>query len=292
MHAAGHPAARTPRASRTARRRKGRDTVALAFVGDGAHQRGRLPRGAQLRRRVQGAGRLLRPEQRVRDQRPALEADRGAVAGAQGRSATAWPAEQVDGNDPVAVLAVLNKAVAHARAGNGPGPGRGAHLPHATRTPTPTTPPATATRPRSPAGCARDPIARLEAYLRGAGPARRRRGRGGRGRGRGRRRRRCATRMNADAEVDPMSLFDHVYADAHPAAARAGGPCCGPSWRRRPTRRRRDAPKETADGRRDLTMAQALNRALRDAMAADHDVLVFGEDVGTARRRLPHHRRA
>jgi 2-oxoisovalerate dehydrogenase E1 component beta subunit len=30
-----------------------------------------------------------------------------------------------------------------------------------------------------------------------------------------------------------------------------------------------------------LTMAGALNRALRDAMTADEDVLVFGEDVGT-----------
>ena len=30
------------------------------------------------------------------------------------------PSEQVDGNDPVAVLAVLTRAVAHARAGNGP----------------------------------------------------------------------------------------------------------------------------------------------------------------------------
>lgn len=30
----------------------------------------------------------------------------------------------------------------------------------------------------------------------------------------------------------------------------------------------------------EMTMAQALNRALRDAMAADESVIVFGEDVG------------
>ncbi|MGH8967472.1 MAG: alpha-ketoacid dehydrogenase subunit beta, partial [Actinomycetes bacterium] len=30
-----------------------------------------------------------------------------------------------------------------------------------------------------------------------------------------------------------------------------------------------------------LTMAQALNTALRDALAADENVVVFGEDVGT-----------
>src|SRR5215468_9835177 len=32
--------------------------------------------------------------------------------------------------------------------------------------------------------------------------------------------------------------------------------------------------------REKLTMAQALNRALRDAMAGDESVVVFGEDVG------------
>ena len=37
---------------------------------------------------------------------------------------------------------------------------------------------------------------------------------------------------------------------------------------------------------------QALNRALRDAMAEDPRCVVFGEDVGAARRRLPGHRRA
>ena len=30
-----------------------------------------------------------------------------------------------------------------------------------------------------------------------------------------------------------------------------------------------------------VTMSAAINRALRDAMTADADVVVFGEDVGT-----------
>ena len=68
-------------------------------------------------------------------------------------SATASRREQVDGNDPMAVLAVLNKAVGARALGRRPGARRGAHLPHGRRTPTPTTPPATATRTRSTAGC-------------------------------------------------------------------------------------------------------------------------------------------
>ena len=122
VHAAGHPAA--------ARRRAGlrRDAQGPRHRRAGVHrrrrhQRGRLPRGAQLRRRVQGAGRLLRAEQPVRDQRPAVQADRGAVAGVQGRSATASPREQVDGNDPVAVLAVLDQG-----GGRTPAPGNGPFL--------------------------------------------------------------------------------------------------------------------------------------------------------------------
>ena len=82
-------------------------------------------------------------------------------------------------------------------------------------TPTPTTRRATATRREVTGWLARDPIARLEAYLRGQGllddeavaqvaaeaeavaaDVR--------------------TRMNADVEVDPLSLFDHVYATPTP----------------------------------------------------------------------------
>ena len=62
------------------------------------------------------------------------------------------PSEQVDGNDPVAVLAVLTRAVAPRPRRQRAVPGRGAHLPDGARTPTPTTPPATATAPRSTPG--------------------------------------------------------------------------------------------------------------------------------------------
>ena len=47
-------------------------------------QRGRHPRGAQLRRRLEGPGGVPGAEQRVRDQRAAGEADRGADAGREG----------------------------------------------------------------------------------------------------------------------------------------------------------------------------------------------------------------
>ncbi len=41
-----------------------------------------------------------------------------------------------------------------------------------------------------------------------------------------------------------------------------------------------------------ITMAQALNTALHDAMAADDKVVMFGEDVGTLGGGVPHHRQA
>ncbi len=41
------------------------------------------------------------------------------------------------------------------------------------------------------------------------------------------------------------------------------------------------ATEPTASGPQTLTFAKAINQALRDEMAADPDVLVFGEDVGT-----------
>jgi 2-oxoisovalerate dehydrogenase E1 component alpha subunit len=120
----------------------------------------------------------------------------------------------VDGNDPVAVLAVLTRAVEHARAGNGP------FLVEAhTYRMEPHTNADDATRYRDAAEvdawAGRDPITRLETYLRRTGvlddaavesiqaeaeslaAALR-------------------SRMNAEPAVDPLALFDHVYANPTP----------------------------------------------------------------------------
>jgi pyruvate dehydrogenase E1 component beta subunit len=48
-----------------------------------------------------------------------------------------------------------------------------------------------------------------------------------------------------------------------------------------PAERPGDTAAATSDAPATMTMAQALNRALADALAADPSVLVFGEDVGT-----------
>ena len=109
VHAAGHPAAARRRRRARAPGCKGEARSSHGLRRRRRHQRGRLPRGAQLRRGVQGAGRVLRPEQRVRD----------LACRSRGRPRRRrWPtraigygvpAEQVDGNDLVAVLAVLER---------------------------------------------------------------------------------------------------------------------------------------------------------------------------------------
>ena len=83
VHPARHPApaCRGPGARRPpqGRRRGG--------AGDGRrrrHERGRLPRGAELRGGLAGTGGLPRPEQRLRDLRAAGQADRRALPRPQG----------------------------------------------------------------------------------------------------------------------------------------------------------------------------------------------------------------
>ena len=216
VHPAGHPV----RARRRAGARRGVPGATTRsrwrFVGDGAHQRGRLPRGAELRRRLQGPGRLLRAEQRLRDQRPAVPADRRAVAGLQGRRlrrARRAGRRQRPGRRARRARPARSRTPAPARARSW-----SRRTPTGwRRTPTPTTPPATATTPRSRPGADRDPIARLEAV-----PARRAAllddaaSRQIAERGRGVRRRPAHPDERRTRRSTRWSLFDHVYAEPTP----------------------------------------------------------------------------
>ena len=103
-----------------AARLRGEPTVVMALCGDGAHQRGRLPRGAQLRRGLPGAGRLLRAEQRVRDLASRWPASPPRRRWRTRASATACPASASTATTSAALLAVLGAAVERARAGAGP----------------------------------------------------------------------------------------------------------------------------------------------------------------------------
>ena len=127
------------------------------------------------------------------------------------------PSERVDGNDPVAVLAVLTAAAEHARSGAGP------FLVEAdTYRIAPHTNADDASRYRGEEETERwrrrDPIARLETYLRAGGhltdddvaaaAAEAEEFAGG-----------LRTAMNADPKLDPLSLFDHVYQAPTPQLA-------------------------------------------------------------------------
>ncbi len=82
--------------------------------------RGCVPRGGDVRRRDEGAGRPALQQQPVGDLDAALEADRGARTSSTRRSATASPGVRVDGGDVLAVYEATRDAVERARAGDGP----------------------------------------------------------------------------------------------------------------------------------------------------------------------------
>ncbi len=100
-------------------RRQGRDTVALAFIGDGATSEGDFHEGlnfaavfkAPVVFVVQNNGWAISVPLSKQTAAPSL-AYKGIGYGVV--------CEQVDGNDAMAVLAVLNKAVWYARSGRGP----------------------------------------------------------------------------------------------------------------------------------------------------------------------------
>ena len=217
---------------------------------------------------------------------------RRAVAGPQGRRATAWPANAWTATTWPRCSPCSARAVELARAGDGPAAGRGAHLPdagaHQRRRRHPLPPgrrgrgvgrPGT----RSPGWrptCATAALLDDDA----AGRIRRARPR--------RSPRTCATASTATSTRDPADLFAHVFADAHPAAAGAG----------RAGRRRARAAKErtmTADRRH--AVPQSDGHAADDGAGAQpgaarrHGRRTRRSGVRRgrrpARRRLPDHRR-
>ncbi len=194
-------------------RRMGRDTVALAFIGDGATSEGDFHEGlnfaavfkAPVVVVVQNNGWAISVPLSKQTAAPSL-AYKGIGYGVV--------CEQVDGNDAMAVLAVLNKAIWYARSGRGPVL---VEL-HTFRVEAHTNAD-DQTRYRSAdevehAGH-QDPIERLRAYLSGAGLLDDER----------------IAAVNAEAEalaanlrtalggephVDPEELFAHVYAELTP----------------------------------------------------------------------------
>ncbi|HEX6499011.1 MAG TPA: pyruvate dehydrogenase (acetyl-transferring) E1 component subunit alpha [Micromonosporaceae bacterium] len=192
---------------------QGRDTVAMALIGDGATSEGDFHEGMNFAAVFKAPVVYFVQNNRYAISVP-LSRQTAAPSLAYKGIGYGVPAEQVDGNDPMAVLAVLTRAVEHARAGRGP------YLVEAhTYRMEPHTNADDATRYRDAAEVDawrdRDPIARLEAYLRATGALDDA----------------TVAEVSAEAEayaadlrtrmhdapaVDPLSLFDHVYAEPTP----------------------------------------------------------------------------
>jgi len=226
-HGAGH-CGYDPRANRTApqctplatqlihavgfasgEQRKGRPTVAMAFVGDGATSEGDFHEALNFAAVFKAPVVFLVQNNGYAISVPLSKQTAAPSLGYKGIG-YGIASEQVDGNDAMAMLAVLNKAVTHARSGQGPVlvEAYTYRLDGHTNADDPT-------RYRDPTEVAdwlrRDPIARLEAWLRHedlidddlvesvaheaerfAADVR--------------------DRLSVDLPVDPMSLFDNVFA--------------------------------------------------------------------------------
>ncbi|KXK58709.1 pyruvate dehydrogenase (acetyl-transferring) E1 component subunit alpha [Micromonospora rosaria] len=192
---------------------QGRDTVAFVYIGDGATSEGDFHEGLNFAAVFKAPVVYLVQNNKYAISVP-LSRQTAAPTLAHKGVGYGVPSEQVDGNDPAAVLAVLTRAVAHARAGHGP------YLVEAhTYRMEPHTNADDATRYRDGAEVDawrdRDPVARLEAYLRAtdglddatvAAVAEEAEAYAAR----------LRERMHDTPTVDPLSLFEHVYAEPTP----------------------------------------------------------------------------
>jgi pyruvate dehydrogenase E1 component alpha subunit len=195
---------------------QGRDTVALAFVGDGGTSEGDFHEGVNFAAVFRAPVVFFIQNNRYAISVP-LSRQTAAPSLAYKGVGYGIASEQVDGNDPMAVLAVLTAAVEHARSGHGP------FLVEAhTYRIEPHTNADDATRYRDAtevdSWLGRDPISRLEAYLRDAGllddaamaaiQAEAEKYAAD-----------LRDRMHAEPVVDPLELFAHVYAEPTPQLA-------------------------------------------------------------------------
>ena len=193
--------------------RQGRDTVALAFSGDGATSEGDFHEALNFAAVFKAPVVFLVQNNKYAISVP-LARQSAAPSLAHKGIGYGIPSEQVDGNDPAAMLAVLTHAVAHARAGNGPFLVEA----HTYRIEAHTNAD-DAGRYRDSAEVElwkqRDPVARLEAYLRDVGALDDEAVAAVKAHADSRAAQLRAA-MNAEPALDPLELFDHVYASPTP----------------------------------------------------------------------------
>jgi 2-oxoisovalerate dehydrogenase E1 component alpha subunit len=196
-----------------AARRRGEDTVALAFVGDGGTSEGDFHEALNFAAVLQAPVVFLVQNNRYAISVP-LAKQTAAPSLAHKGVGYGMRSEQVDGNDLVAVLAVLRHAIDSARAD-----GRPFLVEAHTYRIEAHTNADDATRYRDAAEVAaweaRDPIQRLETYLTASGAL------ADENVGAARQEaeafaNRLRERMNEDPDVDPEGLFTHVFAEPTP----------------------------------------------------------------------------
>ncbi|WP_446665931.1 thiamine pyrophosphate-dependent enzyme [Flexivirga sp. B27] len=190
-------------------KRHGTDNVALAFIGDGATSEGDFHEALNFAAVFEAPTIFFVQNNKYAISVPLSKQTKAPSLAYKGIG-YGVPAEQVDGNDPAAVLAVMDVALEHCRSGKGPFLIEA----HTYRLDAHTNAD-DATRYRSSdevtAWLERDPIARVEAWLRARGElnddvvaATNAEAEAAAAE--------LRDRMNTDPTVDPMSLFDNVFA--------------------------------------------------------------------------------
>ena len=270
--------------------RLGEDSVTLAFLGDGATSEGDAHEALNFAAVFKAPCVFFVQNNQWAISVP-VSHQMAAPSIAHRAIGYGMPGIRVDGNDVLACYAVIAEAAQRAREGGGP-----TLIEAITYRMGPHTTSDDPTRYRSQDEVdhwlALDPIARYRTYLQppACGPSGWRNG---------------SRPSRSDCEPNCASRWSVPTTSTSPRCSTRSTTTsprnwcdsaknCWPSWRRRrdmtqiierPAMNGDDAPEPhgpmltTVPTAPTLTMAQAINRALHDAMAADDRVLVFGEDV-------------